>query len=57
MQTRVAARQGDVSDATPSVVAAQSTYDLGEISFDCIDSSRTVDDVAADCLNRINGKS
>jgi hypothetical protein len=57
MQTRVAARQGDVSDATPSVVAAQSTYDLGEISFDCIDASRTVDDVAADCLNRINGKS
>ena len=53
MQTRVAARQGDVSDATPSVVEVQSAYDLGEISFDRIDGSGTVDEVSAACLERV----
>ena len=57
MQTRVASRQGDVSDATPSVVEVQSAYDLGEITFERIDGSHTVEEVAAVCLERIGTKS
>ena len=33
MQARVAARAGDVSDATPRVVEAQLAYDLGPLAF------------------------
>jgi hypothetical protein len=57
MQTRVATRSGDVSDATPSVVEAQSAYDLGEITFDRIDGRGTVEEVSAACLERIAAKS
>ena len=53
MQDRVAARRGDVSDATPSVVEAQAAYELGALTFERIDGSRTVDEVAAICLDRI----
>jgi predicted kinase len=57
MQARVAARQGDVSDATPSVVESQAGYELGRISFDNIDASPGVEEVAARCLARIAAKS
>ncbi|MBM3544932.1 MAG: hypothetical protein FJX44_10605 [Alphaproteobacteria bacterium] len=53
MRKRVAARAGDVSDATPEVVEAQLAYDLGKMDFAMIDTSGTVDDVAAACLTRI----
>jgi hypothetical protein len=53
MRDRVAKRAGDVSDATPSVVEAQADYDLGALTFDRIDASRPIDEVAASCLGRI----
>jgi aminoglycoside phosphotransferase family enzyme/predicted kinase len=53
MQARVAARAGDVSDATPHVVATQLSYDLGPLAFMRIDASLPLDDVAALCLERI----
>ena len=56
MKDRVAARQGDVSDATPSMVEAQSAYDLGDISFECVDASHAVDEVASTCLKLITAK-
>jgi aminoglycoside phosphotransferase family enzyme/predicted kinase len=57
MQARVGTRQGDVSDATPSVVEAQAGYELGRMSFDSIDASLGVEDVAGRCLARIAAKS
>jgi uncharacterized protein len=53
MRDRVAKRAGDVSDATPSVVEAQTGYDLGALNFDRIDASRPIDEVAAACLGRV----
>jgi uncharacterized protein len=53
MRDRVAARIGDVSDATPDVVDAQLGYDIGPQSFAAIDASKPVDQVAAACLERI----
>jgi predicted kinase len=53
MRKRVAARRGDVSDATPSVVDAQLGYDIGAQGFTVIDASRPLEQVAADCLKRI----
>ena len=53
MRGRVAARRGDVSDATPSVVDEQLGYDIGAQGFTVIDASRPLDEVAADCLGRI----
>lgn len=57
MQGRIAAREGDVSDATPSVVEAQAAYDLGEVNFERIDGSGAIDEVAALCLGHIAAKS
>jgi predicted kinase len=57
MQARVAARQGDVSDANPSVVETQAGYELGRVSFDSIDASLGVEEVAARCLAQIAAKS
>jgi aminoglycoside phosphotransferase family enzyme/predicted kinase len=57
MQARVGARQGDVSDATPSVVEAQAGHELGRMGFDSIDASLTLEEVAAGCLARIAAKS
>jgi len=57
MRDRVAARTGDVSDATPEVVDAQLGYDIGAQSFTVIDASKPVDHVAAACLERIGLKS
>jgi hypothetical protein len=53
MRERVAARRGDVSDATPSVVDEQLGYDIGAQGFTVIDASRPLDEVAAGCLERI----
>jgi aminoglycoside phosphotransferase family enzyme/predicted kinase len=53
LRERVAARRGDVSDATPSVVDEQLGYDIGAQGFTVIDASRPLDEVAADCLGRI----
>ena len=53
MRARVGGRQGDVSDATPYVVEAQRAYDLGPLTFDRVDASLSLDDVAALCLERI----
>jgi len=53
MRGRVAARRGDVSDATPSVVAEQLSYDIGAQGFTVIDASRPLDEVAAECLKRV----
>ena len=56
MRDRVAARTGDVSDATPEVVDAQLGYDIGPQSFAVIDASKPLDQVAAECLERIGVK-
>lgn len=56
MRERVAARTGDVSDATPSVVDEQLSYDLGPQSFAVIDASRPLEAVTADCLERIGAR-
>jgi uncharacterized protein len=53
MRERIAARTGDVSDATPEVVEAQLGYDIGSQSFAVIDASRPIDQVGAACLERI----
>ncbi len=56
MRERVAARRGDVSDATPSVVDQQLGYDIGPQGFAVVDASRPLAEVAADCLRRIAGE-
>jgi uncharacterized protein len=53
MRNRVATRIGDVSDATPSVVDEQLDYDIGRQSFERIDASLSLDQVAETCLKRI----
>ncbi len=53
MRERVSTRRGDVSDATPSVVDDQLSYDIGPQSFDIIDASLPVAQVVAACLDRI----
>ena len=54
LKARVAKRVGDVSDATPSVVCQQLSYDLGPMEFERIDTSGSVVEVAQRCLDRIN---
>ena len=56
MRDRVAARTGDVSDATPEVVDSQLGYAIGPHSFAVIDASKPLDQVAAACLERIGLK-
>ncbi len=56
MQARVAARRGDVSDATPSVVDAQLGYDIGEQRFAVIDASLPVERVVARALDAIGAQ-
>jgi uncharacterized protein len=53
LRERVAARAGDVSDATTGVVDAQLGYDIGPQSFAVIDASKPLDQVTAACLERI----
>jgi aminoglycoside phosphotransferase family enzyme/predicted kinase len=56
MRDRVAARTGDVSDATAEVVDVQLGYDIGPQSFTLIDASKSLDQVAAACLERIGAR-
>jgi predicted kinase len=56
MRDRVAARTGDVSDATAEVVDVQLGYDVGPQSFAVIDASKPLDQVAAACLERIGAR-
>jgi aminoglycoside phosphotransferase family enzyme/predicted kinase len=53
MRQRVTVREGDVSDATPEVVDAQFSYDIGKQDFEVIDAGGSVDEVAAACLEHI----
>jgi aminoglycoside phosphotransferase family enzyme/predicted kinase len=53
LRQRVAARCGDVSDATPEIVEVQLGYEIGPQSFAVIDASRPVEQVAAACLKRV----
>jgi aminoglycoside phosphotransferase family enzyme/predicted kinase len=50
MRRRIEARAGDISDATPSVLEEQLTYDLGKQSFTLVDAGRPLGDVVAACL-------
>jgi len=56
MRDRIATRTGDVSDATQEVVDVQLGYDIGPQSFEVIDASLPVDQVAASCLERIGAQ-
>jgi predicted kinase len=49
----VAERKGDVSDATPEVVETQLGYTIGRQSFQTVDAGRPLDQVVAECLERI----
>jgi hypothetical protein len=53
LRERVAARTGDVSDATPEVVDAQLGYDIGPLDFARIDAGLPFAQVHALCLERI----
>jgi predicted kinase len=54
LQARIASRVGDVSDATPSVVCEQLSYDLGSIEFERISTCGSVVEAAQRCLERIH---
>ncbi len=56
LRDRIAARTGDVSDATPELVDVQLGYDVGPQRFAVIDASGPVEQVAASCLERIGAK-
>ena len=47
MRQRIAARTGDVSDATPAVLDEQLSFDLGPQTFAVIDAGRPLDEVVA----------
>ncbi len=53
MRSRVAKREGDVSDATPSVVEEQLSYEIGPQSFEVIDASLPLERVVASSLDAI----
>jgi predicted kinase len=53
LRERVAARLGDVSDATPEIVDAQLGYVIGKQSFAVVDARRPLEDVVAACLERV----
>lgn len=50
MRQRIERRTNDISDATPSVLDEQLTYDLGLQSFAVVDAGRPLAEVVADCL-------
>jgi aminoglycoside phosphotransferase family enzyme/predicted kinase len=51
MRQRIAARAGDVSDATPDVLDEQLSYDLGQQTFTVIDAGRPLHKVVRSCLD------
>jgi len=53
MRGRIAARVGDVSDATPAVLDEQLQYDLGQQNFAVVDASRPLPEVIASSLELI----
>jgi uncharacterized protein len=53
MRGRIAARVGDVSDATPAVLDEQLQYDLGQQNFAVVDASRPLPEVVASSLELI----
>ena len=55
MRKRVAARTRDLSDATPQVVNAQLSYEIGGQNFEVIDASLPFEQVVAACLDTIGG--
>jgi predicted kinase len=55
MRERVATRTRDVSDATPQVVNAQLSYEIGSQNFEMIDASLPFEQVVAACLDKIGG--
>jgi aminoglycoside phosphotransferase family enzyme/predicted kinase len=57
LKARVASRIDDVSDATPSVVCDQLSYDLGSIEFERIDTCGSVAEATQRCLERIHDAS
>jgi aminoglycoside phosphotransferase family enzyme/predicted kinase len=56
MRQRIAARTGDVSDATPAVLDEQLSFDLGPQTFAVIDAGRPLDEVVRSCLEVIRSK-
>jgi uncharacterized protein len=56
MRRRVAARSGDVSDATPEVVDVQLGYVIGPQNFQQIDASLPLQEVADACLTLIGSQ-
>jgi aminoglycoside phosphotransferase family enzyme/predicted kinase len=53
MRARVAKREGDVSDSTPSVVDEQLSYEIGPQSFEVIDANLPLERVVASSLDAI----
>jgi predicted kinase len=53
MRARVTKREGDVSDATSSVVDEQLSYEIGPQSFEVIDASLPLEHVVASSLDVI----
>jgi predicted kinase len=52
---RVAGRQGDASDATPTVVEKQLAYDIGPLTWQKLDASPAPDTVASAARRLIAG--
>lgn len=57
LKARVAARRRDASDATPAVVEQQMSYDLGDLSWQQVDSRAALGDMIGQVLNMVNGNS
>jgi aminoglycoside phosphotransferase family enzyme/predicted kinase len=56
MRQRIAARTGDVSDATPAVLDEQLAFDIGPQTFAVIDAGRPLYEVVASCLKVTRSK-
>jgi aminoglycoside phosphotransferase family enzyme/predicted kinase len=56
MRQRIAARTGDVSDATPAVLDEQLAFDIWPQTFAVIDAGRPLDEVVASCLEVTRAK-
>ena len=56
LKQRVAAREGDASDATPAVVEQQSRYDLGPLTWQVVESDATPEALAERIQKEISGR-